>query len=93
MLFDTNDTWVLVDPSRWYSRIGLGWGKHFPRHMVDMSEHHCIQHMRSVNFLIIATPLSHACQQHLLGLCVLTALATRSDILQCSTPCTIATLT
>ena len=29
-----------------------------------------LQHMRSIDSLIIAIPLSHACQQHLLGLCV-----------------------
>ena len=30
-----------------------------------------LKHMYSINFLIVATPLLYACQQHLLGHCVL----------------------
>ena len=55
--------------------VGLGWVGistfHATYHGQHVFERHCIQRMRSTDFLIIATPLSCARQQHPLGLCVL----------------------
>ena len=48
-------------------------------------------HIYSINFLTIATPLSCACQQHLLGLYVLLQLQSQLQLLY-STSCTITTL-
>ena len=53
--------------------VGLGWvgiSTSMPHgHLIF--EHRYLPHIYSINFLIIATPLSCVCQQHLLGLCVL----------------------
>ena len=51
-----------------------------------------LQHMRSIDSLIIAIPLSHACQQHLLGLCVFIQIQGQV-YLQYFTSCTVNTLT
>ena len=53
---------ALIKPRRLYSGNGVGWGQ---TTAVAHAQHvfKCIflQHMCSINFLIVATPLSYAC--------------------------------
>ena len=60
---------ALIKPRR--CTVGMGWVGLGQTTAVaptqHVFEHLFLQHMRSVNFLIVATPFLHACQQHVLG--------------------------
>ena len=47
-----------IEPSRLYSGNGLDWVKQLQWHLLDtyVFEHLFLQHMCSVNFLIVSTP-------------------------------------
>ena len=53
---------ALIKPRRLYSGNGVGWGQTTEvAHAQHVFECIFLQHMCSINFLIVATPLSYAC--------------------------------